>query len=105
MDIIGIGYLGFETTKLDEWREYGPQVMGFGIGNTPESDPDSLYFKMDDRRHRLAFHPGTIDRIAYIGWRPAVAWPSMPRSRSFAPPAWISPWAIPSCARPAASRS
>ena len=67
MDIIGIGYLGFETTKLDEWREYGPQVMGFGIGNTPESDPDSLYFKMDDRRHRLAFHPGTIDRIAYIG--------------------------------------
>jgi 2,3-dihydroxybiphenyl 1,2-dioxygenase len=68
MDIIGIGYLGFETTKLDEWREYGPQVMGFGIGNTPESDPNSLYFKMDDRRHRLAFHPGTIDRIAYIGW-------------------------------------
>jgi 2,3-dihydroxybiphenyl 1,2-dioxygenase len=23
---------------------------------------------MDDRRHRLAFHPGKIDRIAYIGW-------------------------------------
>jgi 2,3-dihydroxybiphenyl 1,2-dioxygenase len=68
MDIIGIGYLGFETANLDAWRDYGPQVMGFQIAPSPESDSDSLYFKMDDRRHRLAFHPGKIDRIAYIGW-------------------------------------
>jgi len=68
MDIIGIGYLGFETTKVDEWREYGPQVMGFQIGQSPASDPDSLYFRTDDRRHRFAFHPGKIDRLAYIGW-------------------------------------
>lgn len=68
MNIISIGYLGFETAKLDEWRQYGPQIMGFQIAPSPESDPDSLYFKLDDRRHRLAFHPGTIDRIAYIGW-------------------------------------
>lgn len=68
MDIIGIGYLGFETANLDAWRDYGPQVMGFQVAPSPESDPDSLYFKMDDRRHRLAFHPGKIDRIAYIGW-------------------------------------
>jgi len=68
MDIIGIGYLGFESTKLDEWRDYGPNVMGFEIGNSPEADPDSLYFRTDDRRHRLAFHPGKIDRLAYIGW-------------------------------------
>lgn len=32
MDIIGIGYLGFEATDLEAWREYGPQVMGFAIG-------------------------------------------------------------------------
>lgn len=68
MNIIGIGYNGFETAKLDAWREYGPEVMGFQIAPSPESDPDSLYFKMDDRRHRLAFHPGTIDRVTYIGW-------------------------------------
>ena len=68
MDIIGIGYLGFETAKLDEWRDYGPNVMGFQLGKSPEADPDSLYFRTDDRRHRLAFHPGPIDRIAYIGW-------------------------------------
>ena len=68
MDIIGIGYIGFETTKIDEWRSYGPEVMGFQIGRTPESDPGSLYFRIDDRRHRFAFHPGTTDRVAYIGW-------------------------------------
>ncbi|MEX5683377.1 MULTISPECIES: VOC family protein [Pseudomonas] len=68
MDIIGIGYMGFETPNLEAWREYGPQVMGFGIGKNPESDPESLYFKIDDRRHRFAFHPGKVDRIAYIGW-------------------------------------
>ena len=68
MDIIGIGYLGFETTRLDEWRSYGPEVLGFQIGKTPESDPGSLYFKLDDRRHRLAFHPGKTDRLRYIGW-------------------------------------
>ena len=68
MDIIGIGYLGFETTKVEEWRAYGPQVMGFQIGQSPASDPDSLYFRTDDRRHRFAFHPGKIDRLAYIGW-------------------------------------
>lgn len=68
MDIIGLGYLGFETTQLDEWRSYGPEVMGFQIGHTPESDPGSLYFKTDDRRYRFAFHPGKIDRLAYIGW-------------------------------------
>lgn len=68
MDIIGLGYLGFETAKMEEWREYGPQVLGLQIGNSPESDPHSLYFRLDDRRHRFAFHPGTSDRLLYIGW-------------------------------------
>jgi 2,3-dihydroxybiphenyl 1,2-dioxygenase len=68
MDIIGMGYLGFESSNLDAWRSYGPEVMGFQIGPSPEADRDSLYFRMDDRRHRLAFHPGKIDRLAYVGW-------------------------------------
>ena len=67
MDINGIGYLGFETTKLEEWRTYGPEVMGFQVAKL-EADPLSLYFKLDDRRHRFAFHAGKIDRLAYIGW-------------------------------------
>ncbi|HIO02516.1 MAG TPA: 2,3-dihydroxybiphenyl 1,2-dioxygenase [Alphaproteobacteria bacterium] len=68
MDIIGIGYLGFECTDVDAWRSYGPEVMGFGIGSNPENDSESLYLRMDDRRYRLALHPGEVDRLAYIGW-------------------------------------
>ncbi|MCC5861781.1 MAG: VOC family protein [Gammaproteobacteria bacterium] len=69
MDIIGIGYLGFETPDLEAWRDYGPQVLGMGIGENPEDDPDSLYLRMDDRRYRLAFHRGgKVDRVLYIGW-------------------------------------
>ena len=68
MDLCGIGYIGFETPAIEAWRDYGPSVMGFGIGKNPENDPDSLYLRMDDRRWRLAFHPGEIDRVAYFGW-------------------------------------
>ena len=68
MDIIGMGYLGFESTTIDEWRSYGPEVLGLQIGPSPKADSDSLYFRIDDRRHRFAFHPGKVDRVAYIGW-------------------------------------
>lgn len=68
MNLIGIGYIGLESARIEQWRSYGPEVMGFQIANSPESDPDSLYFKMDDRRHRLALHPGSIERVIYIGW-------------------------------------
>ncbi|MFN3725935.1 MAG: VOC family protein [Allosphingosinicella sp.] len=68
MDILGIGYLGFESAKIDEWRDYGPNVLGLGIAPSPESDPESLFFKLDDRRYRMAFHPGPLDQLAYIGW-------------------------------------
>lgn len=68
MNIIGIGYLGFESSKIEEWRDYGKNVMGFQLTDSPETDSESLYFKMDDRRHRIAIHPGSIDRVSYIGW-------------------------------------
>jgi len=74
MDIIGIGYMGFETANLDAWREYGPQVMGFGIGKSPESDPQSLYFRIDDRRHRFAFHPGKVTAWPTSAGRRSGAW-------------------------------
>ena len=62
MDLCGIGYIGFETPAIDAWRDYGPSVMGFGIGKNPENDTDSLYLRMDDRRWRLAFTRTRIGR-------------------------------------------
>ena len=68
MDIRGIGYLGFESPNIDQWREYGPKILGLAIGEAPEGDPQSLFLRLDDRRYRLAFHPGPVDKLAYIGW-------------------------------------
>ena len=68
MDIIGMGYIGIESTNIEEWRSYGPEVLGFQIAESPRADNESLYFRTDDRRHRFALHPGKVDRVAYIGW-------------------------------------
>jgi 2,3-dihydroxybiphenyl 1,2-dioxygenase len=68
MDLRGIGYLGFESPNIDAWRSYGPEVLGFGVAKSPEDEPGSLYLRMDDRRYRLAFQPGPIDKLTYIGW-------------------------------------
>lgn len=68
MDLRGIGYVGFESPNVAAWRTYGPEVLAMPIGKPPETDPDSLYLRMDDRRYRIAIHPGPIDRVVYIGW-------------------------------------
>jgi 2,3-dihydroxybiphenyl 1,2-dioxygenase len=67
MDIVGVGYLGFETTKLEEWRDYGTGVLGWQIAPNV-GDDGSLHFKIDDRRSRFTFTPGQVDRLAYVGW-------------------------------------
>src|SRR5690606_1316767 len=68
MDIRGIGYIGLESPNIDAWRSYGPEVLGLGIGRNPDGDSESLYLRLDDRRYRIALHPGPIDKLVYIGW-------------------------------------
>jgi 2,3-dihydroxybiphenyl 1,2-dioxygenase len=71
MEITGLGYVGFESPNPAAWRAFGPEVMGFGLAASPAADPESVYLRMDDRRHRIAVHPGPIDRLAYMGWEVA----------------------------------
>lgn len=68
MDIIGIGYLGFQSANIDTWRDYAPNVLGMEIAASPAEDLPSIYLRLDDRRHRIAFHPGPEDSLSYIGW-------------------------------------
>lgn len=68
MDILGIGYLGFESTSPGAWKDYGTDVLGFEMAASPADDPHSIYLRLDDRRHRIAIHPGEVDGLAYIGW-------------------------------------
>jgi 2,3-dihydroxybiphenyl 1,2-dioxygenase len=68
MDIIGIGYLGFEAPDPAAWREFGNDILGTTEWTSPEAVDDTVYLRMDDRRYRMAIHPGGDHRLAYIGW-------------------------------------
>jgi 2,3-dihydroxybiphenyl 1,2-dioxygenase len=67
MDIRGIGYLGFESPTAKAWLDYGTEVLGMQISDR-ETDDETVYLRMDDRRWRIAMHPGDVDRLAYVGW-------------------------------------
>ena len=68
MEILGIGYLGFESATHKEWIDYGTEVLGMGLMEPREGDDETVYLRMDDRRWRIAVHPGEVDHLAYIGW-------------------------------------
>ncbi|WP_026400968.1 VOC family protein [Actinomadura rifamycini] len=64
--IRGLGYLKVQTQHIERWRELTIDALGFAEGSGP--DPDGLYLRMDERRHRLAVLPGDTDRVLAIGW-------------------------------------
>src|SRR5699024_8889668 len=65
MDIVGLAYMGMESTNLDEWRSYAPEVLGMQVR---PSEGDALLLRMDDRHHRIAIRPGAQERLSYLGW-------------------------------------
>ncbi|MFI6778227.1 MULTISPECIES: VOC family protein [Nocardia] len=60
-----LGYVGFQTPRIDEWEPLASEIIGFET--SPQVD-GSLRIRWDDRAYRLQLHPGPDDRIAYIGW-------------------------------------
>jgi extradiol dioxygenase len=66
MDIKALGYIGFESPNLDQWEQYATDVLGLAVG--PSSPDGTLYLRMDDRRHRIAIHPGAQDGLRCLGW-------------------------------------
>src|SRR3984957_10272605 len=66
MKITALGYLGFESPNAAAWTSFGPEIYGLGLAE-PDAD-GTIRLRMDDRHHRIAVHPGMVDRLAYIGW-------------------------------------
>lgn len=66
MQVTALGYLGFRTPEFAAWADFGPRVLG--LQNGPRGEDGAVYLRMDDRHHRLAFHPGERSELAYIGW-------------------------------------
>jgi 3,4-dihydroxy-9,10-secoandrosta-1,3,5(10)-triene-9,17-dione 4,5-dioxygenase len=66
----GVGYIGIESTDPAKWETYGTDVLGLMATSAPSdaSAPGSTWLRMDRRHHRIAVHPGSADRCAYVGW-------------------------------------
>jgi len=61
-----LAYVGVESPAYQAWNEFGPQVLGCGLAE-PGAD-GAVRLQIDDRHHRIAIHPGSRHRLAYLGW-------------------------------------
>jgi hypothetical protein len=51
MAIQALGYAGFGSADLDDWRQFGTKLVGL---QAVEKSPSLLAFRMDDRKQRIA---------------------------------------------------
>jgi len=78
VDIRSLGYIGLNSTNVDGWWRWGQEIIGLGtkdptpavsaISSAAPKVEGALYFRMDDRRQRIAVYPSTHDEVAYMGW-------------------------------------
>lgn len=66
MQILALGYLGFEGARHEEWLQFGPEILGLAVGE--RGSDGAVCLKMDERKFRFSMHPGPVDRLSYIGW-------------------------------------
>jgi extradiol dioxygenase len=69
MSIKCLGYLGVQTPDPASWEPFGTGVLGLAV--SAKGDDGTLYLRADERKHRLAIHPGEDSRIRYAGWEVA----------------------------------
>jgi len=66
MSVLSLGYLRLTTAKLDEWKVFARDVMGFMPAVGPDEDTD--YYRIDKYPYRLALVEGDAAEIEAIGF-------------------------------------
>lgn len=64
-EILGLGYVGVTTRSLDDWRDFGRDMIGFQV--TPVA-ASQIGFRMDDAVQRLFVREGQQDGVEFYGW-------------------------------------
>jgi extradiol dioxygenase len=64
--IASLGYLGVETTKLDEWMSFARDILAFQVG-TPDERGD-VALRIDERPARFVLRVGEHDGVSFLGW-------------------------------------
>jgi extradiol dioxygenase len=64
--IHNLAYIGFRSPAVDEWRTFGPEILGMQLAD--DGPDDAVAIRVDNAVWRLAIHPGQQDDLAYLGW-------------------------------------
>ena len=54
--IKNLAYIGFRSPNAEEWRTFGPEVLGAELA--PDGPDGAVRLRVDDAAHRIAIHPG-----------------------------------------------
>jgi 2,3-dihydroxybiphenyl 1,2-dioxygenase len=65
-----LGYVGFGSGDLDDWRQFGTGLVGL---QAVERGPSLLAFRMDDRKQRIIIDRAMPDGARFFGWEVADA--------------------------------
>ena len=70
MSVQALGYAGFGSADLDDWRQFGTRLVGL---QAVEKSPSLLAFRMDDRKQRIVIDRAMADGERFFGWEVADA--------------------------------
>src|SRR5206468_7451146 len=65
-----LGYAGFGSDKLDDWRQFGTSLVGL---QAVERGNSLLAFRMDDRKQRIVVDRAMGEGTRFFGWEVADA--------------------------------
>src|ERR1700761_1300652 len=68
--IRGLGYAGFGSSALEDWRQFGTGMVGF---QAVERGNSLLSFRMDDRKQRIVIDRAMGEGTRFFGWEVADA--------------------------------
>src|SRR6202046_1892745 len=70
MPLRALGYVGFGSSALDDWRQFGTGLVGL---QAVERSPSLLAFRMDDRKQRIVVDLSMAEGERFFGWEVADA--------------------------------
>jgi 2,3-dihydroxybiphenyl 1,2-dioxygenase len=68
MTVRSLGYVGVDSGRLDDWREFGSAVIGMQV--VPDTG-ESVHLRQDDRFSRWIVLPSDREGLGFIGWEVA----------------------------------
>ena len=70
MAVQALGYAGFGSAALDDWRQFGTGLVGL---QAVERSASLLAFRMDDRKQRIVIDRAMPEGARFFGWEVADA--------------------------------